>query len=199
MIPLFMFLLFFDETPAKQFEEERLQQLVKLKRIYVDKLTGENAEQIRDMILTSLQESQLFIVTENPEKADATLKGTAEELIYTDKFRASEGLSARTNAGTGTSGSRRGAYGGISMSDRDSVSKTERKHEARTALRLVNKDGDVIWSTTQESGGAKFKSATADVADKVARKLLQDFDRARKSASESKAPEPPPAVPRSPE
>ena len=29
----------------------------------------------------------------------------------------------------------------------------------------VNKDGDVIWSTTQESLGAKFRGASADVGE----------------------------------
>jgi len=36
----------------------------------------------------------------------------------------------------------------------------------------VNKDGDVIWSTTQESLGGRFRGASADVADKITRQLL---------------------------
>jgi hypothetical protein len=47
-------------------------------------------------------------------------------------------------------------------------------------VRLVNKDGDVIWSTTQESLGAKFRGASADVADKITAKLKEDFEKARK-------------------
>jgi len=46
-------------------------------------------------------------------------------------------------------------------------------------VRLVNKDGDVIWSTTQESNGAKFRGASADVADKITRQLTADLDRVR--------------------
>jgi hypothetical protein len=38
----------------------------------------------------------------------------------------------------------------------------------------VSKDGDVIWATTQESQGAKFRGASADVADKVVRQLMAD-------------------------
>jgi len=57
---------------------------------------------------------------------------------------------------------------------------TERRHEAFAAVRLVNRDGDVIWSTTQESKGAKFRSAGADVAERVARQLQVDFEKARK-------------------
>jgi hypothetical protein len=48
------------------------------------------------------------------------------------------------------------------------------------AVRLVNKDGDVIWSTTQESLGGKFRGSSADVADRITKKLLEDYDRAKK-------------------
>jgi hypothetical protein len=47
-------------------------------------------------------------------------------------------------------------------------------------VRLVNKDGDVIWSTTQESLGAKFHGASADVAEKITARLKEDFEKARK-------------------
>ena len=52
-----------------------------------------------------------------------------------------------------------------------------RKHEAIATVRLVNKDGDVIWSTIQESNGAKFRGASADVADKIARQLTIDWNK----------------------
>jgi hypothetical protein len=56
----------------------------------------------------------------------------------------------------------------------------ERKHEAFATVRLCSKEGDVIWSTTQESPGAKFRGAGPDVAAKVARQLTLDIDRARR-------------------
>jgi hypothetical protein len=37
----------------------------------------------------------------------------------------------------------------------------------------------VIWSTTQESNGAKFRGASADVADKITRQLTTDVERVR--------------------
>ena len=58
----------------------------------------------------------------------------------------------------------------------------ERRHEAMATVRLVNKDGDVIWSTTQESTGARFRGASADVADKITRQLLADYDRVKTKA-----------------
>ena len=48
------------------------------------------------------------------------------------------------------------------------------------AVRLVLSNGEVIWSSTQESSGARYKGAGADVADKVAKELLAAFRRAEK-------------------
>jgi hypothetical protein len=37
-----------------------------------------------------------------------------------------------------------------------------------------------MWSTTQESTGAKFRGASADVADRITRQLIAEFDRIKK-------------------
>jgi hypothetical protein len=137
------------------------------------------------MIINSLQSSRLFVLTENPDKADAILRGSAEDLIYTDNFQSGESVNAR--ASVGSSGSTRvtgrrlpGVSVGVGLDE--STRSTERKHEATAAVRLVNRDGDVIWATTQESTGAKFRGASADVADKIVRQLLADIDKARPSS-----------------
>jgi hypothetical protein len=49
---------------------------------------------------------------------------------------------------------------------------TETINEARVAVRLVNSEGDVIWTSTQESKGAKCKGASADAADKCVKQLI---------------------------
>jgi hypothetical protein len=170
----------------KALEQESLAQLLNVRRVHVDRLTGgETAAQIRDMIISSLQAAKLFVLTENPERADAFLRGSAEDLVFTDTFSSSEGLNVRGNLGVGadqtrSSTSRRGAYAGVGAGDNESARIAERKHEASAAVRLVNKDGDVIWSTTQESLGGKFRGASADVADKITRQLVGDFERAKK-------------------
>ena len=69
---------------------------------------------------------------------------------------------------------------GFGVGESESDHSSERRHEAVAAVRLVNKDGDVIWATTQESLGAKFRGASTDVADKITAKLKEDFARARK-------------------
>src|SRR5438270_9349415 len=161
--------------------ESSVNSLLSVRRIYVDRLNGESSLQIRDMIINALQGSKLFVITENPEKADATLRGSAEDLIYTDNFQSSEGVHARAALGSGGSSSRITTRGlSASVGEEESQRSAERRHEATAAIRLVSKDGDVIWSTTQESHGAKFRGASADVADKVVRQLLSDLERVRR-------------------
>lgn len=174
------------EEPAKPGEPA----LLRIQRIYVDRLTGGvTAAQLRDLIIAALQGVKLFTITENEERADAILRGAAEDLVYTDKFSSSESLGAHTNTGTGSTNSNKtttgksSKYGGISLSDNESTHIEERKHEAMATVRLVNKEGDVIWSTTQESLGAKFRGASADVAEKIARQLAGDVERARRTHS----------------
>jgi hypothetical protein len=170
---------------AQSIEETGLRQLLTLKRVFVDRLTGgETAAQMRDIIIGSLVESKLFILTENQEKADAVLRGAAEDLVYTDTHSSSDGVNAKLNVGSsrGASGYRADQSGGLGFGENESDHSTQRRHEALATVRLTNKEGDVIWSTTQESLGAKYHGASADVADKIAAKLKEDFDRARKSA-----------------
>jgi hypothetical protein len=176
-------------------QEDLSQQLLTVKRVYVDRLTGgETAAQMRDLIISSLQGSKLFVLTENADRADAVLRGAAEDLIYTDDFQSSDsvdvhgGASSRDGATTGSRGSRNGYYDSstnghsitLGAGEHESTNIKERKHEALATVRLVNKDGDVIWSTTQESNGAKFRGASADVAEKIARQLGTDYERIRR-------------------
>jgi hypothetical protein len=161
--------------------EEGPPRLTTVRRIYVDRLTGESSIQIRDMIINALQKTGLFVITENAEKADAELRGSAEDLIYTDTFQSSEGLSARASVGASGSSSSSTRRPGINVGvgQQESTRIAERKHEAIAAVRLVAKDGDVIWSTTQESAGAKFRGASSDVAEKVVRQLVNDIEKSR--------------------
>jgi hypothetical protein len=164
-------------------QDDLSKQLLSIKRIYVDRLTGgETAAQMRDLIIASLHGAKLYVLTENQERADAILRGAAEDLIFTDQFQSSDSVDLRTGVGVGSRSSRTTSGGrsvSMGMGDKESTDIHERKHEALATVRLVNKDGDVIWSTTQESNGAKFRGASADVADKITRQLAADYDRAR--------------------
>jgi hypothetical protein len=168
-------------APA-QVEEMGLRQLLSITRVYVDRLTGgETAAQFRDILISSLDGAKLFVLTENQDRADVILRGAAEDLVFTDVHSASDSINARANLATSrVAGSSRGPSAGIGVGESESDHSTERRHEAIAAVRLINKDGDVIWSTTQESLGAKFRGASADVADKITSRLKEDYDKARK-------------------
>ena len=183
MLPLFLLFLAAPEPPQPPagVEEIGLRQLLTIHRIFVDRLTGgETAAQMRDILISSIASSELFVLTENPERADVTLRGAAEDLVFSDVHTSQDSINARANIGSGKSANQRPVTAGLGVGENESEHSTERRHEAIAAVRLVNKDGDVIWSTTQESLGAKFRGASADVADKITAKLKEDFEKARK-------------------
>jgi hypothetical protein len=169
-------------APLALAQEDLSRQLLGIKRVFVDRLTGgETAAQMRDLLIASLQNAKLFILTENQERADVILRGAAEDLIFTDAFASSEGVSVHAGASSGSRSTRttspNGRSAALSVGENESMSVKERKHEALATVRLVNKDGDVIWSTTQESNGAKYRGASADVAEKITRQLVADYQR----------------------
>lgn len=190
---LLLLLLLFGDDPAKP---DLSAQIPKIKRVFVDRLSGgETAAQMRDLIITALENTKLFVITENQERADAFLRGSAEDLIYTDQYQSSENVNMHGNsadsegnstdsryngAGSGTS-SRSARSMGSGIGGGESTNIKERRHEALATVRLVNKDGDVLWSTTQESNGGKFHGASAEVADKIARQLMAEVEKAKKS------------------
>jgi hypothetical protein len=187
MSPLILLALALAGVPADPpqlapgVEEAGLRQLLTIRRVYVDRLTGgETAAQMRDILISSMASSELFILTENQERADVTLRGAAEDLVFSDVHTSNDSINARANVGSGKSANQRPVSAGVGIGESESEHSSERRHEAIAAVRLVNKDGDVIWSTTQESLGAKFHGASADVADKITARLKDDFERARR-------------------
>jgi len=134
--------------------------LLKVKRIYVESF-GEDtiSKELQSMVVSSLVATKRFKVTENRDHADAILKGVALEAASHELHAYSEGTAA----------------GGGAISD--SSAHTETVNDAKLSIRLVNPDGDVIWTSTQESKGAKYKGASADVADKCVKQLLRDVEK----------------------
>jgi hypothetical protein len=174
-------------STAKQQSVPSSNTLLEIKRIYVAQLTGGvEADALRELIIASLDGTKLFVLTDNPERADATLKGAADDHAFTDTFDSDQSINGRENAGKYGSGSSSytrtgGLYGGLGAGENESHHIKERKHEAYASVRLCNRDGDVLWSTTQESIGAKFRGASADVAAKIARQLTIDMEKARRN------------------
>jgi len=180
------------KAPAAAVEVDPSRQLLAVRRVYVDRFSGgETAAQLRDMVIAALQNSKLFAITENEEKADAVLRGSGEDLVYNEVHSTSDSLNVHSSLETSQSDEDSAIRGGTMRSDRGSHSiglgagesesnhSIDRRHEANATVRLVTKDGDVIWSTTQESQGGKFRGASADVADKITKRLQEEFERAR--------------------
>lgn len=192
---LYTVLLFAPYLEQQTPEEEAAEHLAKVRRIYIAILTGGDAAlQLRDLLMTSLHNSKQFVITEDEEKADAVLKGAGDDDVFTDTFQSTEGINAHSQMSAGSSeglrnyaNSSSNRSGGLSIGENDSRRTEERKHEAIATVRLVSKDGDVIWSATAESLGAKFMGASADVADKIAKRLVADY-KAAKLQSVSQAP-----------
>ena len=161
------------------------QDLSSVRRIYVGILTGgENALEIRDLLMTSLQNTGLFIITEDEDRADVILRGAAKDQVFNESHESSDNVNAHTQFGRGGNSSSKASnalrYGGVTIGEREEHRSQERKHEAMLTVRLVNRAGDVIWSATAESGGGKFLGASADVADKIAKNLASDCRSAKK-------------------
>ena len=164
-------------------------ELAKLKRIYVDSFGDDViSKEMQSMIVSALVNTKRFIVTENRDRADAILKGVALEKTSQEVHAYNEStavggaagghhgeISGSVINGNGSiSGSSAGGFVAHHEGISDSSLNTETIDNARVAIRLVNRDGDVIWTTTQESKGAKYKGSSADVADKCVKQLMRD-------------------------
>lgn len=145
--------------------------LLRVRRIFVESF-GDNAtsREVQSMVVTSLVETKHFKVTENRERADAILKGVAIEKTSQELHSYGEATAVR------------GAAIG------DSSAHTETLNEARVSIRLVSPDGDVIWTTTQESKGAKYKGASGDVAERCVKQLIRDVEKLEGASKASAVP-----------
>ena len=168
------------EPPA--LHENQQAKLLSVRSIYVEELNGGGGERIRDMIAGSIQRTGLFIITEDQQRADAYLRGSADDLVYSEYRRDQESINVRGSSSQSRRdpGDSRFNAGSFGIAEREGTLRREHKHEATAAVRLVLTDGEVIWSTTQESSGAKYRGASADVAEKVAKQLVSAHQATRK-------------------
>lgn len=91
-------------------EPGEFDQLLCVKRIYVDKFDGDpTALQMRDMIIVALQQTHLFVITENQTRADAFLRGSSEDLVFSETHFSSDGVNAHLQASDGARGINPGA------------------------------------------------------------------------------------------
>jgi hypothetical protein len=182
------------QTPAKSAPEAAPSaRLAAVKRLCVQPL-GDDAIslQVREMVIAKLFESRRFSLTENCDKADFVLKGTVTERSDRAFRSETESLGARASvagsesersgaARTGTSAS---ASAGLDA--RETLTSSEAKQQAAVTLRLVDKDGEILWAFSSESTGGKTKGAIGDAADRAVARLLRDIQRAEKQAQSNR-------------
>ena len=160
--------------------------LARVRRLYVESLSGGAvAAQMRDMLIAAVEHSGFYTLTEDSATADAILRGSADDQVFTENHSSSDSIGITSRASRGSTGrtpstsASPGTGASVGVTQRESSRIQERRHEAAASVRLVDREGDVIWSTTQESSGGKFRGAMADVADKVARNLIEQTRRVR--------------------
>lgn len=153
--------------------EEQLKKLATIHTLYVEDLEGEGSHAIRDLLVSAIHSRGLFVIVENPATADAYVRGSAQDLIYTDYLRYREGINVRgaTSSSRRESGESNFGSASFGVGDNEETNRRDRKHEALAAVRIVLKNGEVVWATARESSGAKFRGAAADVAQGVVEDL----------------------------
>ena len=184
-VAVLFILLAFSMLAQKTGADTGVVSILQVKKIYVSPLDGgAQSTALRDLIITSLMNTKLFVMTDNLDRADAILKGAAEDKAFTDTFDTQEAQTAHENVSKTSGSSVFTRAAGLALGNGGSVEEShhikERKHEAFASVRLCNKDGDVLWSTTQESLGAKFRGAGADVAARIAHQITLDYEKERR-------------------
>ena len=170
-----------DDKDIQPESREALSSLKAVKRLCVEDFEGgANATQLRAMLIAEIHRVGRFVLTENPRNADAFLRGFAEDLVYAEQHSRDDNTNVRGSASVSTGGYTRNrtaasqsAGGSSSVRNRS----TERRHEAALTVRIVNAEGDILWSASAESGGGKFRSASAEVTKKIADNLREETER----------------------
>ena len=176
-----------EAPPAEPAANPRL---VQVKRICVQNF-GEDVlgVQAREMVIARLFESKRFSLTENCEKADFVLKGAVTERNDRAFRQESEGVgfgagvSGADSSGSGAGRTGTSASASVRGDARETLASSENKQHAAVTMRLVDKDGEILWAASLESTGGKTKGAIGDAAERAVRKLLRDLERAEKPSA----------------
>src|SRR5581483_10291045 len=93
LLPAMFWILLFPVFAPSVERKTSASDLASAKRIYIEQLGGgQSSDQMRDMIISAVQNSGLFVITENQETADAIIKGSADDKIYTENHVSSDSI-----------------------------------------------------------------------------------------------------------
>jgi hypothetical protein len=166
--------------------DDRTPRLLTVRRLCIGQFAGEESDAAvaKEIAIASLYASKKFVITEKCDGADAVLKGA---LIEKSGFKAqSEG---EGTSFAGASGSARGSvvgalaeFGALGLGGSEKLSSAETRRHASVSLRLVDKDGEVLWAHSFDSPGGKSKGALADAVDRTIRSLIREVEKLQKPA-----------------
>lgn len=165
---------------------EPANRLAGVKRLCVGKIMGdaETAPVVQEVAIGGLYASQKFAVTENCEKADAVLKG-AVMMKSTMKARSEaeeSALGAIVGSVRADAAGVSGGVGGVGMSGSEALSSAEKGWQATVSLRLVDREGEVLWAGSWDSPGGKSKAPIPDATERLVRQLVRELERESKAA-----------------
>src|SRR5437764_13300716 len=93
-------------APDKPKSTEPAATLLTIQRVYVDHLgTAMGADELRDILMSTLMRDRLFALTDNEERADAFLRGTASDVIFNEEHDSSDSINGHIQTSTSSSGS----------------------------------------------------------------------------------------------
>lgn len=150
----------------------------RVKRIYVESFgTDADSRETQALIVTALVNSKSFVVTENRSRADAILRGEVIANRSQELHAYSEGTAVGGAAGSASANGDNATAAIVArhLGASDSTVDTETVESATVTVRLVDPDGDVIWSTSEQSHGGKYEGAEASAADACVKQLLRDL------------------------
>lgn len=163
-------------TQSVNQQSTRPQTVVKnlkdVRRICIEDFEGgEGSNQLRALFIDKLNKTGLFVVTENPDLADAYVRGFGRYGVYEESHELAESQAVRSSASASTGGYTRNRVStgsSVAVNDSTRLRQDVRRNEALLSIRIVNYDGDILWSGSAHSAGGKYKNATIDVAERLA-------------------------------
>jgi len=129
------------------------------------------------LTISSLFASKRFALHENCGKTDAILKG-AVSLEREHRARSeSEGIDFSASASSSEDSGRAAASARGGASER--LFSTEGFIHVSVTLRIVDREGEILWAHTEESKGGKIKGSLAQAVDRAVKQLLREIEKAQ--------------------
>lgn len=149
--------------------------LAQIQRICVAEFAGDPRliGSVRELAIAGVFKLKRFRVMEDCAKADAALKGAVLEREDSRVRSESETTDFGVIAGAAAPGA--AAVGGVAGGTGQGLMSAETRSRASVTLRLVTKDGEVVWADTQDSGGGKAKAAIPDAVERALRQLARSL------------------------